>query len=262
MVREKTIGCSILRRSGALLLCLAVFSGCTANPLRKTTTGTRGAYCSGGDVGVASWYGKDFHGRKTSSGEVYNMYGLSAAHRTLPFGTVLRITECQRGRSVHVTVNDRGPFVPNREIDLSFGAAKAIGMVADGIAEVGIQVVESPSRGIGSTARFVRPTLVEPDRSVDAGASSYLPPQSNGGGRFLVQVGAYQVKDNAFRMRERIARHHAAVYVETHETNIGPFHRVRIGPYPSEAEAEAIANQIPLQVFDTEPVRPVVVRED
>jgi len=270
MVREKTIGYSVFRRGGALLLCLAVLAGCTANRLRKTTSGARGAYCSSGDVGVASWYGKDFHGRKTSNGEVYNMYGFSAAHRTLPFGTVLRVTECQRGKSVHVTVNDRGPFVPDREIDLSFGAAKAIGMVADGIAEVGIQIVESPSRGTGSTARVKRPTITERDRSVassdprteDVGASSYSPPQSNGGSRFLVQVGAYQVKDNALRMRERVAHHHAAVYMETQETNIGPFHRVRIGPYPSEAEAEAVANQISLQVIEAEPVRPVVVRED
>ena len=260
-----------MHRGVALLLCLAVLSGCVASRLRKTTAGARGAYCPDGEVGVASWYGKDFHGRKTSSGEVYNMYGLSAAHRTLPFGTVLRITECQRGKSVHVTINDRGPFVPDREIDLSFGAAKAIGMVADGIAEVGIQVVEWPSRGTGSTALTKkRPTLAARDRSMvssvpplrDEDASLHAPPQSSDGSRFLVQVGAYQVKDNALRMRERVARHHAAVYMETHETNIGPFHRVRIGPYPSEAEAEAVANQISLQVIEAEPIRPVVVRED
>jgi len=183
---------SMLRRGVGLLLCLAVLAGCTANRSRRTTSDARGAYCSGGDVGVASWYGKDFHGRKTSSGEVYNMYGLSAAHRTLPFGTVLRITECQRGKSIHVTVNDRGPFIADREIDLSFGAAKAIGMVADGIAEVGIQMVESPSRGTGAVARSKRPTMTERDRSADfpaqpsrdGGASSYASPQVNGSGRF------------------------------------------------------------------------------
>jgi len=260
----------MLRRGVGLLLCLVVLAGCTANRSRRMTSDARGAYCSGGDVGVASWYGKDFHGRKTSSGEVYNMYGLSAAHRTLPFGTVLRITECQRGKSIHVTVNDRGPFIADREIDLSFGAAKAIGMVADGIAEVGIQMVESPSRGTGAVARSKRPTMTERDRSADfpaqpsrdGGASSYASPQVNGSGRFLVQIGAYQIKDNALRMRERVAHHHTAVYVETHDTNIGPFHRVRIGPYPSEAEAETIANQISLQIVETEPIRPVVLRED
>jgi len=219
---------------------------------------------------MASWYGKDFHGRKTSSGEVYNMYGLSAAHRTLPFGTVLRVTECQRGKSVHVQVNDRGPFVPDREIDLSFGAAKAIGIVADGIAEVGIQIVESPSRKTGSGTLTERPTLAARDRSVassvpplrDENTSLHAPPQPGGGSRFLVQVGAYQIKDNALRMRERIAQYYTSVYIETHETNISLFHRVRVGPYASEAEAEAVAHQISLQVVEAEPVRPVVVRED
>ncbi len=259
-----------MRRGVVLLLCFAVLSGCAASRSRKATAGVRGIYCSGGDVGVASWYGKDFHGRKTSNGEVYNMYGFSAAHRTLPFGTVLRVTECQRGKSVHVTVNDRGPFIPDREIDLSFGAAKAIGIVADGIVEVGIQIVESPSRG---TARSKRSTMTERERFASAPAPhraplpdgeslSYSAQQPNGGGQFLVQVGAYQVKDNALRMRERVAQHHTAVYVETYDTNIGPFHRVRIGPYPSESEAEAIANQISLQIIEAEPVRPVVVRED
>ena len=204
------------------------------------------------------------------------MYGLSAAHRTLPFGTVLKVTECQRGKSVHVMVNDRGPFVADRKIDLSFGAAKAIGMVAAGVAEVAIEIVESPFRETGSTTRSKRSATPEGNRSITSPApssqdeghsvasslssSSGQPP--NGGNRFFVQVGAYQVKDNAIRMRARVEPYHATVYMETHETNIGAVHRVRIGPYPSEAEAEAVASQIPLQIIEAEPVRPVVVREN
>lgn len=91
------------------------------------------------DTVVASWYGEEFHGRPTSSGEVYDMYGLTAAHRTLPFGTKLRVTHPRNGRSVVVEINDRGPFVRGRDLDLSYGAAAELGMVVEGVAEVRIR---------------------------------------------------------------------------------------------------------------------------
>lgn len=93
-------------------------------------------------VSVASWYGPKYHGRRTASGEVYDMHGLSAAHRTLPFGTRLRVTSLSSRRSVVVKVNDRGPFIDGRELDLSYGAAKAIGMVEEGVARVRIERVQ------------------------------------------------------------------------------------------------------------------------
>ena len=91
--------------------------------------------------GVASWYGIDFHGRKTASGEVFNMYAFTAAHRTYPFGTRLKVTSLTSGKSVVVRVNDRGPFTKNRIIDLSFGAAKKIGMIGKGRDDVRIEVL-------------------------------------------------------------------------------------------------------------------------
>lgn len=91
------------------------------------------------DVMVASWYGDKYHGRRTASGEVYDMYELTAAHRTLPFGTRLRVTYPPTGRSVVVKVNDRGPFVRGRDLDLSYGAADALGMVGEGVARVRAQ---------------------------------------------------------------------------------------------------------------------------
>ena len=91
--------------------------------------------------GIASWYGPDFHGRKTSSGEYYNMYDFTAAHKTLPMNTIVKVTNLNNGKSTIVRINDRGPFVKNRIIDLSYAAAKQIGMVNTGTAPVEIEVL-------------------------------------------------------------------------------------------------------------------------
>jgi len=92
--------------------------------------------------GKASYYGPKFHGKKTASGEVFNMYALTAAHKTLPFGTRCRVTNLTNGKSVIVRINDRGPFIANRIIDLSYGAARALDALQDGIIEVKIEVIE------------------------------------------------------------------------------------------------------------------------
>ena len=92
-------------------------------------------------VGMASWYGKKFHGRPTSSGEIFDMYKLTAAHKELPLGTRVRVTNLKNRKSVIVKVNDRGPFVKGRIIDLSYGAAKKIGMVEDGVTRVRVEIV-------------------------------------------------------------------------------------------------------------------------
>ena len=92
-------------------------------------------------IGVASWYGEKFHGRKTSSGEIFDMYKLTAAHKSLPLGTRVRVTNLKNRKSVIVKINDRGPFVRGRIIDLSYGAAKKIGMVDDGVVKVRVEIV-------------------------------------------------------------------------------------------------------------------------
>jgi rare lipoprotein A len=94
-------------------------------------------------VGFASYYAHKFHGRPTASGEIYNMYGLSAAHRELPLGTVIHVTHLGNGRSVKVKVNDRGPFVEGRILDLSLGAARRLGMVEEGVARVKIRIIKA-----------------------------------------------------------------------------------------------------------------------
>jgi rare lipoprotein A len=93
-------------------------------------------------VGIASWYGDDYHGKRTANGEIYNQYKLTAAHRTLPFNTLVRVTNLKNGRSVVVRINDRGPFIRGRIIDLSYAAAGEIGMVDDGIQKVELRILQ------------------------------------------------------------------------------------------------------------------------
>jgi len=97
------------------------------------------------EVGIASWYGPGFQGNRTSNGEVYDMYGISAAHKTLPFDTVVKVVDLDTGKSVVVRINDRGPFVEGRIIDLSKGAAEKLGIVDKGIARVGLRILHWPT---------------------------------------------------------------------------------------------------------------------
>ena len=96
------------------------------------------------EVGIASWYGPGFDGNYTANGEIYDMNGISAAHKTLPFGTIVRVVDLDTGRSVVVRINDRGPFVKGRIIDLSKGAAEKLGIIDKGIARVGLRIVRWP----------------------------------------------------------------------------------------------------------------------
>jgi rare lipoprotein A len=127
--------------AGAALL----FTGCTlvSSPCYRYTGTTARQAVTGGLVmrGYASWYGEAFNGRRTASGEIFDMNGLTCAHRTLPFGTVLQVTNTANGRTVTVKVNDRGPFVSGRIADLSRGAASRLGMLESGTALVELKVV-------------------------------------------------------------------------------------------------------------------------
>lgn len=132
---------SIARRAGAVVLLLAVVAACGGRPAPAPTDSPR--YVQGKkytEVGIASWYGKKYHGRKTANGETFKMNKLTAAHRTLPLGLTAKVTNLDNGRSVRVRINDRGPFVEGRILDLSYGAAKKLGMVEAGLARVRIEI--------------------------------------------------------------------------------------------------------------------------
>ncbi|HEV2492634.1 MAG TPA: septal ring lytic transglycosylase RlpA family protein [Terriglobia bacterium] len=169
-----------------------------------------------GEEGLASWYGHPFHGRSTSSGEIYNMYDVTAAHRTLPFGTQVRVHDLENGQTVVVRINDRGPFIEGRIIDLSYAAAQAIHMVGPGTALVRLEIL-NPNLVYGPSA----------------------PP-----GVFAVQVGAFRDRSNAERLKQRIESQFGPVIIQSFDRGDGLFHRVRVGQEGSEAAARALANQL------------------
>lgn len=111
-----------------------------AHPQQTQRVSTEGAY----QVGLASYYAHKFHGRQTANGEIFDMYGLSAAHRELPLGTIIRVTHLGNGRSLELRINDRGPFITGRILDLSLGAAQRLDMIEAGVAEVRIDIIKEP----------------------------------------------------------------------------------------------------------------------
>jgi len=149
------------------------------------------------ETGIASWYGPGFHGQTTSNREIYDMYDLTAAHRALPFQTHVMVTNLDNNRSVMVRINDRGPFVKDRIIDLSYAAARMLDMIEPGTARVRIEVV--------------------PDLSPD--------PDSI---RFSVQIGSFSVRKNAEETRKRLKRRYPDIYVTSYRTGSREYHRVRI----------------------------------
>jgi len=163
-----------------------------------------------GEEGVASWYGNPFHGRHAASGEIYDMYAMTAAHRTLPFGTQVRVHDLENSRDVEVRINDRGPFVEGRIIDLSYGAAQAMGML--GIAHVRLEIL-----GVGSTS--------EP-------------------AAFAVQVGAFRDPANAGRLKALIEASFGPVVILTFDGGDGLFYRVRVGNESSEGAAYELAGKL------------------
>lgn len=134
------------RASGSLLLAGALAVGACAKPAVVTPPPPPPTSRIGAEqTGLASWYGEPHHGRLTASGEVFNMNALTAAHRTLPLGTRLLVTDLESGKSVEVRVNDRGPFVGDRILDLSYAAARALGGVGRGVIRVRLRVLEVPA---------------------------------------------------------------------------------------------------------------------
>ncbi len=160
-------------------------------------------------TGTASWYGQDFHGKPTATGEPYNMYGLSAAHRTLPLGSRVRVTNLENGRRIVIPINDRGPFVGDRIIDLSYGAADQLGLVKEGLAKVRIEVVQTPR------------AFTE---------------------RYTVQFGAFTERQNAVTLAEKLQRLGHNPSVEGASAHGRYFYRVRIGSFGSLEPAQELAN--------------------
>jgi rare lipoprotein A len=169
------------------------------------------------EEGWASWYGHPYHGRATASGEIYDMEQLTAAHRTLPLGARVRVDSLSNGRDVEVRINDRGPFVDNRIIDLSRAAARRIQMLGPGTSRVRLRVTAVP--------------------------------ENPAAGFYTVQVGAFQNRANADRLKQAMARDHGHSLVQVHDSPRGRFYRVLVGRAGEPAAAQSLAETLRAKGF-------------
>lgn len=168
-------------------------------------------------IGTASWYGNEEHNRKTASGERFNKFAYTAAHKTLPFGTMVRVTNLENGRDVLVKINDRGPFIRGRVIDLSYESAKSIGLIRTGTAKVKIEVVASASNR----------------------KSSYFKPL------YTVQVGSFSSKVNAFIVQKDLkSTLKDKVRIEPVDIRGDTYYRVRVGMFHKKSDAEHLKRSI------------------
>lgn len=204
-------------RSSSCALSLMLFvlvSGCSL-----LTTSPRLAEPPDGrasQTGIASWYGPGFHGRATASGEIYNQNEFTAAHRTLPLGTRVMVTNLENGNATEVSINDRGPFANGRIIDLSYAAAQSIAMVGPGTALVRIDVIDG-------LARFeaIRPSL-----------------------DYTLQLGSFAQIENAQQLRDRLAKSFANVTISPLRSKDLTYYRVQLGTYSDRGAAEEQARAV------------------
>lgn len=195
------------------------------------------------EEGIASWYGKKFHGRRTSSGEPYDMYKLTAAHRELPIPAYVRVTHLENGRSLVVRVNDRGPFARNRIIDLSYAAAQRLDMVETGTAPVRIELIRADRQP--ATAEADTGGGREPDGGVRPVAAQRLPGEveDETGTRYFLQVGAFSERRNAERLKDNLD-HARFSDVRIDNSDGGDFYRVRLGPMDSVEELDRVSREL------------------
>jgi len=175
------------------------------------------------ETGIAAWYGKELHGKKTASGELFDMNALTAAHRTLPLGTLIRVTNLDNFKSIKVRITDRGPFIRNRVLDLSLGAARELGFAAQGTVRVKIETLEA-----------VRDSAF-----------------------YTVQAATFLEEENARMLKERLSKRFEVVSIVQFETNLARLYRVQVGSYASEERAEKVAGKLTLEGLE-----PIVVRRD
>ena len=193
--------------------------------------------------GVASWYGRKFHGQKTSSGEIYDMFAMTAAHPTLPIPSYVRVTNLANGSAVVVRVNDRGPFLHERLIDLSYAAAWKLGYIGAGSARVEVESVlpgEAPKEAPPADTLLA---LTKAEAAAPAPAEPPLPAVQELRGTFL-QLGAFGSQDNAESFRARLARQLDWLTESIHIQARDGMYRLHLGPYRDAQEAGRVAERI------------------
>lgn len=188
--------------------CVLYLTSCA--PARYETFPERG-------YAIASWYGPDFHGMPTSSGEIFDMYARTCAHRGYPFGTKLKVINVSNNKEVNCLVNDRGPFIAGRDLDLSYAAAKEIGLIGQGIGKVRIEYM-------GRDTSYIR-------------GVRYL----SNTGPFTIQVGSFKELSNATRLKTALELKYSRVYITEGEVDGNRFYRVRIGKFNMKDDVYQLA---------------------
>jgi rare lipoprotein A len=200
-----------MRQSAMLalpLLCLLFLTSCAL-----VGQGPRAWEDPSGETGLASWYGHPYHGRRTSNGEVYDMYQLTAAHREIPLGSWVEVINLHNGRSLTVRINDRGPFVDGRIIDLSYASAQLLGVVGPGVAPVRVRLTQAPQPAAGPA-------------------------------RYSVQVASFVAESNALVLKTELEQKVSGVYLVKAQIGGEVYYRVRVGQFASRAEAKTAAERL------------------
>lgn len=211
--------------------------------------------------GIASWYGPDFHGKRTSSGERYDMYQMTAAHKTLPIPCYVEVVNLQNGRRAVLKVNDRGPFKDNRVIDLSYVAARKLGIWQKGTGLVEVRLIDAahpivtnvasvPSAKVAVAAAERRQPAPAPEPVIAAAPSAHPDvagayvgdPQSTP--PFFLQVGAFVELDNAERLRARLLANLRDVHVSPADSNGQAVYRVRVGPFTDVVTSDEVVQKL------------------
>lgn len=200
------------------------------------------------EIGGASWYGNKFHGHLTSNGETYDMYKMTAAHKSLPIPTYVKVTNLKNGRQVIVRVNDRGPFHKGRIIDLSYAAASKLGMLRSGTARVEVEAINpvtwNASKIIVSSATKVAPSTLSKPLSTDVTSKGVL-----AAGRYL-QVGAYSLEASARKVASQLDSDFTmGTHVNSLERASGSLYRVLLGPVANRAEADNMIEKLTQRGF-------------
>ncbi|MDE2485698.1 MAG: septal ring lytic transglycosylase RlpA family protein [candidate division NC10 bacterium] len=166
-----------------------------------------------GETGLASWYGHPYHGRRTSSGEVYDMYQLTAAHREIPLGSWVEVINLTNGRSLTVRINDRGPFVDGRIIDLSYASARLLGVTGPGVAPVRVRLTQAPQPAPGQAS-------------------------------YSIQVASFVAESNALALKAELEQKVSGVHLVKAQVGGEVYYRIRVGQFASRAEAKAAADRL------------------
>lgn len=208
--------------------------------------------------GFGSWYGKKFHGKKTSSGEPYDMFKMTAAHPTLPIPSYARVTNVNTGAQVIVRVNDRGPFLSDRVIDLSYTAALKLGYLNKGSGQVEVErILHSEIRDM-SYARKTASDMMQPQAAKTASKPASPPPAAtSGNGQFFLQMGAYQKEEAAESVTATYAMEWAHLLPSVKVVRAGQFYKVYGGPFKTQEEARRVAEQMRQSAAT---LNPVVIR--